>query len=223
MAQVKGLAASQGLDIDVVPYAKGGLINRDLSSGKLDAASFQDGIALETDIKTHRYALMRAAMTVTLPMGIYSKKIKTLRAVKPGSSVAVPQNAADRVRALRLLHIFNLIELPETFGLNGTVRDIVKNPFGLRFAEAPTDKLVSALNRQTLVTINYREASKAGLSPARDSLGFEDSSTPYSSVLTIRTADKGQPWVDTLVSSYHSPAIKRFILESYQGSVRRPW
>ena len=87
----------------------------------------------------------------------------------------------------------------------------------------PTDKLVKALDTESLVTINYREATKAGLHPARDALGFEDSSTPYSSVLTIRTTDKQQPWVAKLVSIYHSAEIKRFILERYQDSVRRPW
>jgi D-methionine transport system substrate-binding protein len=223
MLQVKQIAVSQDLDIEITPYAKSGLINRDLSSGKLDAASFQDAVALVADIKAHRYALTRSALTVTLPMGIYSRKIKSLRALKPGAAVAVPRNGADKVRALRLLHIFNLIELPGTFSLNGTARDIVKNPFKLRFVEVKTDQLVRALDTESLVTINYPEATKAGLYPARDALGFEDSSTPYSSVLTIRTADKQQPWVDRLVSIYHSSEMKRFILEHYQDSVRRPW
>ena len=223
MRQVKQIAVSQGLDIEIIPYAKSGMINRELSSGKLEAASFQEAVALDADIKANRYALSRAALTVTLPMGIYSRKMKSLRALKPGPAVAIPQNGADKVRALRLLHIFNLIELPGTFGLNGTVRDIVKNPFKLRFVEVPTDKLVKALDKESLVTINYREATKAGLHPARDALGFEDSSTPYSSVLTIRTTDKQQPWVAKLVASYHSTEIKRFILERYQDSVRRPW
>lgn len=223
MRQVKQIAVSQDLDIEIIPYAKSGLINRELFSGKIDAASFQDAIALEADIKTHRYALTRAALTVTLPMGIYSRKIKSLRTLKPGVAVAIPRNSADKVRALRLLHIFNLIELPGTFSLNGTVQDIVKNPFDLRFVEVQTDKLVRALDTASLVTINYPEATKAGLYPARDALGFEDSSTPYSSVLTIRTADKQQPWVDRLVSVYRCSEIKRFILERYQDSVRRPW
>ena len=223
MAQVKPLAAAQELDIEIIHYAKSGLINRELSSGKLAAASFQDAVALEADIKAHRYALTRAALTVTLPVGIYSRKIKQLRALKPGATIAIPRNGADRVRALRLLHIFNVIELPGTFSLNGTVRDIVKNPFKLRFVEVPTDQLVRALDTVSLATINYPEATKAGLYPARDALGFEDSSTPYSSVLTIRSADKQQTWVARLVSSYHSSEIKRFILERYQDSVRRPW
>jgi D-methionine transport system substrate-binding protein len=224
MRQVKQLAVSQNLDIEIIPYVKkSGLINRALSSGKLDVASFQDAIALEADIKAHRYALTQAALTVTLPMGIYSRKIKSLRALKPGVAVAIPRNSADKVRALRLLHIFNLIKLPGTFSLKGTVQDIVKNPFKLRFVEVQNDKLLRSLDTESLVTINYREATKAGLYPARDALGFEDSSTPYSSVLTIRTADKQKPWVDKLVSIYHSLEIKRFILEHYQDSVRRPW
>jgi D-methionine transport system substrate-binding protein len=224
MRRVKQVAAaSYDLDIEIISYAKNGLINRELSSGKLDAASFQDAVALEADIKAHRYALTQATVTVTLPMGIYSRKIKSLGALRPGVSVAIPRNGADKVRALRLLHIFSLIELPDTFSLKGTVQDIVKNPFTLRFIEVQTDKLLWALDNESLVTINYREATKAGLHPARDALGFEDSSTPYSSVLTIRTADKQQPWVARLVSSYHHSEIKRFILERYQDSVRRPW
>jgi D-methionine transport system substrate-binding protein len=223
MQQVRHIALSQDLDIKIIPYAKSSLINRELISGNLDAASFQDAVALEADIKAHRYALTRAAVTVTLPMGIYSRKIKTLRVLTPGVSVAIPRNGADRVRALRLLHTFNLIELPGTFGLNGTVQDIVKSPFKLRFAEVQTDKLVRALDTASLVTINYREATRAGVYPARDALGVEDSSTPYSCVLTIRAADKHQPWVDRLVSIYRCSEIKRFILERYQDSVRRPW
>lgn len=225
MKQVKQIAISQDLDIGIVPYAKSELINSDLSTGRIDVASFQDAIALEADIKAHRYALTRAAVTVTLPMGIYSRKINSFRVLTPlaDASIAIPQNSSDRVRALRLLHIFNLIELPSTFGLNGTMKDIVKNTFRLRFIVVQTDKLVRALDTASLVTINYREATKAGLYPARDALGFEDSSTPYSCVLTIRTADKQQAWVEKLVSSYRRPEIKRFILERYQDSVRRPW
>ena len=223
MEQVKKLAASQGLDIGIIPYTKSGLINGDLSSGRLDAASFQDAIALEADIKAHRYALTRAAVTVTLPMGIYSRKIRSLRALKSAASVTIPRNAADKVRALRLLHIFGLIELPGSFNLKGTVKDIVKNPFKLRLIEVQTDKLVRALDTSSLATINYGEATKAGLYPARDALCVEDSSTPYACVLTIRTADKQKSWVDRLVSVYRRPEIKRFILERYQDSVRHPW
>jgi D-methionine transport system substrate-binding protein len=223
MRQVKQIAVSHDLNIEIIPYTKSGLINRELSAGKLEAASFQDAIALEADIKAHGYALTRAAVTVTLPMGIYSRKIKSLKLLKPGATVAIPRNSADKVRALRLLHIFSLIELPDTFSLHGTVQDIVKNPYKLRFIEVQTDKSVRALDKSSLVTINYHEATKAGLHPARDALGLEDSSTPYSSVLTIRSTDKEKPWVARLISVYRSQGIKRFILERFEDSVRRPW
>jgi D-methionine transport system substrate-binding protein len=79
MRQVKQIAVSQGLDIEIIPFAKSAMINRELSSGKLEAASFQEAVALDADIKANRYALSRAALTVTLPMGIYSRKMKSLR------------------------------------------------------------------------------------------------------------------------------------------------
>jgi ABC-type metal ion transport system, periplasmic component/surface antigen len=71
--------------------------------------------------------------------------------------------------------------------------------------------------------IDSDDAARAGLYPARDSLGLEDARSPYANVLTVRDAERTQPWVAQLVAAYHSDDVAHFILTRYQDSVRRPW
>jgi D-methionine transport system substrate-binding protein len=223
MQQVKKLAAGHDLDLEIVAYRTGGSINKELAAGRLDAASFQDGVTLDTELKSHGYPLVAAAQTATLPMGLYSRKIRTLNALTHGATVAIPKNRLDAARALILLHNYGLIQLRDDAGLKATLRDISNNPRKLKFIELPVAQLTSSFDKAAVVAINYSEATKAGLYPARDAIGMEDGRSPYAGVLTIRSTDKQQPWVTKLISAYHSNEIKRFILEHYQDSVRRPW
>jgi D-methionine transport system substrate-binding protein len=39
----------------------------------------------------------------------------------------------------------------------------------------------------------------------------------------VRIADKDKPWVAKLVTAYHSPEVKKFVLEKYKGSVITSW
>ena len=223
MEQLKQVAATREMDVHIVRYSQSGRINKDVSSGKLDAASFQEGISLRADTRSHRYELVPVAVTVNIPMGLYSKKVKRLKHLKPGATVAIPSSRKDAVRALRLMHTHDMIRLPGEFGENGSVRDIVKNPLRLRIIEVPPKKMTGLLDSADIVAMNYPEAAVLDLYPARDALAIEDSSTPYACVLTVRTSDKDKPWVTEIVRIYRSQQIKQFILERYQDSVRHPW
>ncbi|MET0576882.1 MAG: MetQ/NlpA family ABC transporter substrate-binding protein, partial [Mesorhizobium sp.] len=39
----------------------------------------------------------------------------------------------------------------------------------------------------------------------------------------VRTADKDAPWVATLVNSYHTPEVKKFVEETFKGAVVTSW
>jgi YaeC family lipoprotein len=223
LRQVKKSAVGHDLELEIMPFPKGESINRALSDGKLDAVSFQDGVALDAELKSQGYPLVQAAQTVTLPMGLYSRKLRSLNSLEHGAIVAIPRNRLDAARALILLHNYGLIQFRDNLGLKVTVHDLTRNPRTLRFVQLSADQLSQSLGKVSLAAINYHEATKAGLFPARDAIGMEDGRSPYAGVLTIRSADKLQPWVTKLVSAYHGNEIKRFILEHYHDSVRRPW
>lgn len=97
------------------------------------------------------------------------------------------------------------------------------NRLGLKIVALRGDRLYAALDTVAFAAIDDDDAARAGLQPARDSIGIEDARSPYAGVLTVRDADRMKPWVAQLVAAYQSDDVARFILTRYQDSVRRPW
>ena len=146
MQQVKKVAAVHLLDLQIVPFRDEGTINQALKTGNIDAASFQDGVELDAEIKGHGYPLVRAALTVTLPIALYSRKIKNLNLLERGAVVAIPSDRRCAARALLLLHNYGLLEFRDGAGMKVTLHDISKNPRKLRFVELPPDQLAKRLD-----------------------------------------------------------------------------
>jgi D-methionine transport system substrate-binding protein len=85
MEQVKKVAAKDGLTIQVVEFSDYIQPNAALAAGDLDANSYQHLPYLEAQIKDRGYKFTHVAFTVTFPMGVYSKKIKSLDQLKQGA------------------------------------------------------------------------------------------------------------------------------------------
>ncbi|MCO8578027.1 MetQ/NlpA family lipoprotein [Burkholderia multivorans] len=223
MDEVRRVAASRGLNVDVVVFDDASRIDAALASGRIDAASFEDAQQLAATRAAHRYALTAVAPTVTLPMALYSRKLTNLNALQPGATIAIPADARGMARALVLLQNDTLITLRERAGLHATLRDVTGNRLGLKIVALRGDRLYAALDTVAFAAIDDDDAARAGLQPARDSIGIEDARSPYAGVLTVRDADRAKPWVAQLVAAYHSDDVAHFILTRYQDSVRRPW
>jgi YaeC family lipoprotein len=211
------------IEIKLQPFADQARINAEVDQGKLDAASFEDGVAQAENIQRHAYKLTTAIQTVTLPMGLYSRKIHRLDQLPRKAMIALPQAPHELSRALILLHNYGLIHLREDSGLHASLRDVVGNPREYRLSLLSAAKLAGGLANSELVALDYPAAAALGLAPARDGLGMEDARSPYAGVLTVRSADQQAPWLKELVRLYHSEEVKQFILSKYQDSVRRPW
>ncbi|WP_322045525.1 MetQ/NlpA family lipoprotein [Paraburkholderia sp. J67] len=223
MDEVKRVAAARGLPIDVMVFDDASRIDAALAAGRIDAASFEDSTRLDATRAAHGYALASVAPTVTLPMALYSRRLRSLTQLRPGATVAIPADAPGTARALVLLQNDTLVMFRDSAGLHATTRDITGNRLHLKIVTVPRERLVKALDSADVVAITSEDAAHAGLFPARDSISFEDARSPYADVLTVRDADRSAPWVGALVSAYHSDDVARFILTRYQDSVRRPW
>ncbi len=122
-----------------------------------------------------------------------------------------------------LLQNFTLLTFKDSAGLHATLADITSNRLNLKIRQVPRARLFDSLNSVAFAVIDSDDAARAGLYPARDSLGLEDARSPYANVLTVRDGDRTEPWVAQLIGAYHSPEVAHFILTHYQDSVRRPW
>ncbi|MFM0642961.1 MetQ/NlpA family lipoprotein [Paraburkholderia bryophila] len=223
MDEVRHVAASQGLTLDVVVFDRPERIDAALAAKQIDAASFESGPSLDAQRKQHDYPLTRVTTTVTFPIALYSRTLTNLGQLQRGATIAIPDDADGTSRALILLQNFTLLTFRDSAGLHARLSDITSNRLNLKIRRVPRAHLFDTLNSVAFAVIDSDDAARAGLYPARDGLGIEDARSPYANVLTVRDADRAQPWVSQLVAAYHSTDVAHFILTRYQDSVRRPW
>jgi D-methionine transport system substrate-binding protein len=223
MEQVKKLLEKDGVQMKVVEFTDYIQPNAALSAGDLDANSYQHQPYLDAQIKDRGYKFVSVGSTITFPMGVYSKKIKSLNDLKQGARVGVPNDPTNGGRALLVLQAKGVIKLKADAGLKAPPLDIVENPKKIKIVELDAAQLPRSLDDFDAAVINGNYAESAGLSPTKDAIAVEASTGPYANVIAVRIADKDKPWVAKLVKAYHSPEVKKFVLEKYKGSVITSW
>jgi len=223
MEVVKQVAAKNGLTIKIIEFSDYVQPNAALASGDLDANSYQHAPYLDAQVKDRGYKLVKLADTVTFPMGIYSKKIKTLAGLKPGARIAIPNDPTNGGRALLLLQKQGLIELRAGAGLKATPLDIVENTKRLKIVELDAAQIPRSLDDVDAAAINTNFAMEAGLKPKQDAIAIEDPNGPYVNIIAIRAADRNKPWAAKLVAAYHSPEVKQYIEQKFGGAVIASW
>jgi D-methionine transport system substrate-binding protein len=223
MEQVKKLLEKDGVQMKVIEFTDYIQPNAALAAGDLDANSYQHQPYLDAQIKDRGYKFVSVGSTITFPMGVYSKKIKSLNDLKQGARVGVPNDPTNGGRALLVLQAKGVIKLKADAGLKATPLDIVENPKKIKIIELDAAQLPRSLDDFDAAVINGNYAESAGLSPTKDAIAVEASTGPYANVIAVRIADKDKPWVAKLVKAYHSPEVKKFVLEKYKGSVITSW
>jgi len=215
--------ASGSLALDVAVLAHERALADALARGALDAACFADGVRFADGRGADPYPLVVLATTVTLPMALYSRSLRSPRQLRDGATIALPAEAASLARALVLLQNFGVLTLRDDVGLHATLRDVVANPRRCLLVARPSHALHVASGDAAIAVLPYDDATREGLEPARDSIGLEDARSPWAGVLVAARAQAREPRVAALVAAYRSEGTKRFVLERWHDSVRRPW
>lgn len=223
MEQVKKVAATKGLDLEILEFSDYVVPNQALADGELQANSFQHQPYLDNQIADRKFDLVSVGTTITTPMGVYSKKVKSLDELKDGATVGIPNDPTNGGRAILVLASKGLVKVNPEAGLKVTPADVTENPKNIQFVELDAAQLPRSLDDTDISVINTNYATAAGLNPKKDSIAIESEKSPYANVIAINAKDKDAPWVKTLVESYHSPEVKSFILEKYNGTVIPSW
>ena len=153
------------------------------------------------------------------PMGIYSRKIKDLKDLKDGATVAIPNDPTNGGRALLLLQSAGLITLEDPKSVTSTPLDIKDNNKNLNFKELEAPQLPRSLDDTDISIINTNYAIGAGLNPLKDALFIENSDSPYVNIVVANSKTAKKAGVKALVKALKSPEVKKFIEEKYKGAV----
>ncbi len=195
--------------------------NQALADKEIDLNAFQTEIYFDQFKKDHNLDLTAIGYTFIAPMGIYSNKIKSLDEVKDGATVAIPNDATNGGRALKLIESAGLIKLDGKDKVTPNEKNIVENTKNLKFVSMESVQIPRSLDDVDFATINTGVATDAGLSPKTDSIYLEDAngenSKQYYNIIAIRTEDKDKEVFKTIMEVYHQEETKKVIDEVYKG------
>lgn len=223
LEKVKAEAEKQGLKIDIVEFSDYVQPNEALSQKDLDINVYQHQPFLEKAMADRQYKFAAIGKSIILPMGIYSKKVKSLADLQPGATIAIPNDPSNGGRALLLLEKAGIIKLKAGVGVHATAHDVAENPKNFKIVEIEAAQTPRSMEDIDLVAVNTNYALPAGLVPAKDALLVEDGNSPYANLIVVRAEDKDNPTYQKFVKIYQSEAVKQFVIEHFKGSILPAW
>ena len=222
-------AKKAGLKIEVEELNGGVPLNQSVAEGSVDANAFQSIGYLQGFNESNSSKLTPIGTTYIEPMGLYSKKVKSLNDLPNGAKIAIPDNPYNTTRALRLLETAGLIKLSADFKEGtGTPSDIVENKKNFEFLLIDDTTSVRVLDDADLIAIGNTIALEGGLNVLKDALFYEkaDASTITSiNVIVVKSGNESNDDYKKLVDLYHDADVQKFISDKFQGTkveVKKP-
>ena len=211
-------AAKKGLKIETVVFNDYTQPNEALERGEVDANAFQHQPYLDNQVKQHGYHIVRVGYTGVWPIGLYTKKYKTVAELPKGAVIGVPNDPSNEGRALRVLQNEGVIKLKDGTGILATVADIVSNPKKVEIKELDAGIVGRSIDDLDAGVVNTDWALKSALTPA-DRIAQEPiADNPYRNFIAVKSDQVNEPWVKTLVAAYQNDAVKAEFDRVYKGT-----
>lgn len=218
------LKEKYGIDLEVKVLDDYYIFNKALDTGDVDANYFQHRPFFDGDVEKNNYKIAEAGAIHIEPFGFYSKTVKSKDQIKDGAKVIISNSVADHGRILAILADAGLITIKDGVKvLDATVKDIASNPKNLEFTEIKPELLATSFNNGEgdLVAINGNYALQANLNPTKDAVILESANAdnPYVNIVACQKGHENDEKIKALVEVLKSDDIKKFIEETYKGSV----
>jgi len=174
LEHVKKEYEAKGYKLEIKKFQDYVLPNKALAAKEIDANYFQHVPYLEQQEKENKsYKFANAGGVHVEPLGIYSKKYKSLDKLPNGATILTSSNVAERGRVLTFLQNEGLIKLKDGKTTDAQLGDIAENPKKLKFKtniEASLLPQAYKNNEGDAVLINTNYAIDNGLNPLKDAI-----------------------------------------------------
>lgn len=217
LEKVKPILKKKGYDLEIKTFQDYVIPNTALEEGELDANFFQHIPYLEEFNKQKGTHLTYVSKVHLEPMGVYSKKIKDLKELKDGATIAIPNDPTNGSRALKVLESAGIIKLGDGEIVNKL--DIKENEKNINIKELEAAQLPRTLSDVDAAVINTNYAISAKLNPTKDALAIEAKDSPYANIIAVKKGNENKAYIKALKEAIESPEIKKFIEEEYKGSI----
>jgi D-methionine transport system substrate-binding protein len=211
-------AAKKGLKIETITFNDYTQPNEALERGEIDANAFQHQPYLDNQVKQHGYHIVSVGYTGVWPIGLYSKKHKSVAELPGGAVIGVPNDPSNEGRALRVLQNEGLIKLKDGTGILATIVDVSENPKNIEIRELDAGIVGRSIDDLDAGVVNTDWALKSGLSPKERIAQEPIADNPYRNFIAVKEENKDADWVKTLVSSYQNETVKAEFDKVYKGT-----
>lgn len=200
----------KGYKIRYVEFSTGLEANNAVFKSEIDANVMQHTIFLDSYNERQKTDLVGIVHVPTPPMGLYSKKHPLGTPIKPGSSVAVPNDPVNLQRALWVLRDLGLIEIRDSKPIDVTELDVIKNPGGIKIVPLEAAQAPRALDDVDFAAVQGNFAIFSGLK-LTNAFALEKMTAPYINVLAVKKANANAEWAQDIVAGYKSPTFRTAI------------
>ena len=219
------------LQAGIVPQPKGYTVkliefndyvqpNLALDDGSLDANFFQHRAYFDQFTKDRKLALTPIAQGPVAPMGVYSKKFKSLEDLKNGARVALPNDPSNLARALLVLEQAGLIKIKQGVSpARVSELDLTENKHKLKFLPLDAAHLPRAMDDADFVVVNGNFAMSSGLK-LTDAVVLEKTPDLYLNVVAVKTGNENSQWAKDLAAAYRSPEFKQVVDTQFEGYMK---
>lgn len=221
-APAKKSLKADGINLKIVQFSDYVTPNNALSNGEIDLNAFQHRIFLENEIRNHKYDVKLIGNSFIIPLNLYSVKVKSVKELKKGAIVAIPNDVTNGGRAYKVLAAAGLITLKSTAGFNPSSYDIESNPKKIVIKELAANTIPSVLPDVDAAIINGNYALDFGIKT--ESAIFKDTSVTeksYWNLIAARGADLKNPEKTEIfrkvVKAFQSAETERVFNQEFGG------
>ena len=218
--KAKEILAKEGIELEIKEFDDYVTPNTSLQEKDIDLNFYQHIPYLDNFNKERGTKIVSLGAVHLEPMGIYSKKYKSLDELKDGDEVIIPNDATNGARALKILEDNKVIKLKENAGLEATEKDIAENPKNLKFTAVEAATIPRAYEDAAIAVINSNFALEAKLSPKKDAIAIEKSEgNPFANIIAAREEDKDNETYKKVLEAFQSDEVRKYIEEKFDGEI----
>jgi D-methionine transport system substrate-binding protein len=222
LERVKDILKEQGYTLEIIEYKDYIQPNIVVNNGLVDANFFQHKPYLDNFNKENKTKLVSVAQIHFEPLGIYAGRSSDIKYINNNATIAIPNDASNRARALLLLERNGLIKLRIGASLTASQADIIRNPYGIYIVEIEARQIYKVIPNVDFIVLNGNYALSAGLN-VLDALSLEEQDSEaaqtYANIIAVKEGDQNRKAVIALIEALKDKRIKQYINDTFRGSV----
>lgn len=209
-----------GLKVVLVATAADSTTLEKTQNGEIDFSFYAHWPYVNDQNETNGFTIANAGDIHVEPIRAYSDKYTSVDEISDGDVVAIPNDATNEFRALKILEDQGLITLDDSVDstLSATVDSITSYEKDIQIVELDSAQIIPTKDDFDFFITNTNKALEAGIT---SNVLFSESgdNNPFANIISVASGNENDPAIQAVVAALRSEAVREYIEEKYNGAV----